>query len=126
MSQSKLQNTNKEHLLCFGSLKKDKYNFNRFGGQTFIKSFTLKGYEMYDLGYYPAICPGDGEITVELHEVEKNSMDYIRRMESGAGYDELVLDILDTKASIFTMPKERFAGGRFPKIQNGDWQPRSR
>lgn len=113
------------NLLVFGSLRKTStkgYNFNRFGFNTqkYIKNVILNGYEMYNLGSYPAICEGDGKIKCELHEVNTTAFQKILIMENGAGYTEKQIKLEDgTVASIFTMEKEKIKN--YPRIKSGDW-----
>lgn len=115
-----------KHLLVFGSLRQNSkrgYNFNRFGGQEYIKDIELNGFEMYNLGSYPAICEGEGKIKCELHSVKEEAANYIERMEIGAGYTgktiktELNGQIVD--ATIYTWPKSRLQ--KYNRIESGNW-----
>jgi gamma-glutamylcyclotransferase (GGCT)/AIG2-like uncharacterized protein YtfP len=111
-----------KHILVFGSLRqhsKRGYNFDRFSGQKFIRNIELDGFEMYDLGSFPAICRGQGKIKAELHSVEDVAAERIERMEIGAGYKSIPIDIDNIKASIYIMDKERLQG--YPKVESGDW-----
>jgi gamma-glutamylcyclotransferase (GGCT)/AIG2-like uncharacterized protein YtfP len=93
---------NKNYILVYGTLRRgdqntsrDKvYNFNRFGGQKYIETLRLKGFSLYSLGPYPCVVEDkSGEITIELHEIENESLNYIDSMESGAGYDKQIVEI---------------------------------
>lgn len=115
----------KSYLLCFGTLKKNcknGYNYQRFGGQEFVKDFILKGYKMVNLGYYPAIYKDNTDSTIqcEFHEVDKDSMDYIRRMERGAGYDEEIINVDGQDASLFVMNKSKI--DKYEHIDTGNWE----
>src|SRR5438067_1043572 len=105
-----------KYCLFYGSLKQDEYNFNRFGEgtQKYIKTLTLEGYDIYDLGYFPGLTKGDGKVVVELHEVQDDAFEGIVRMEKGAGYVEGKEMIDGVEAAIF------FYNGdlsRYPKIE---------
>jgi len=116
-----------KYILVFGSLRRNSkrgYNFNRFGGQTYLKNVELCGFEMYDLGAYPAICPGKGKIQCELHSIEDGPLEAIRVMEKGAGYKEKELIVVNhtrnvVESSIFYMDKSRLIN--YPKVETGDW-----
>ena len=114
-----------KHIVVFGSLRqhsKRGYNFNRFGGQTFIKPLELEGYDMFDLGAYPAIAEGKGKIQCELHSIEDRSFLSVQRMEAGAGYTEKTLDIEGVPATIFVMsPQMLKAYGKVKPYPSGDW-----
>lgn len=117
------------YVLFYGSFKKYSkrgYNFNRFaqyGEQIYIRDVKLKGYEMYDLGAYPAVCEGEGRIKAELHAVTNKAFNYIEAMELGAGYSpktiKLNIDFDDEDAVIFLYPK-RLPNG-INKVVSGDW-----
>ncbi len=113
-------------MLFFGSLRKNSkrgYNFDRFqkGGQKYIKDVWLNGWQMYDLGAYPAIARGafNSKIKCELHEVNDFCFERIQSMEAGAGYKELELDVDKIKATIFYMDAKSLQGCNI--VFSGDW-----
>lgn len=116
-----------KHILVFGSLRqhsKRGYNFDRFGkgSQKFVKNVTLNGYDMFDLGAYPAIAEGKGTIKAELHTVTDEAFARIQRMEAGAGYGEKTEKIDGVEATIFTMTPAQLQAYRAPKpYPSGDW-----
>lgn len=112
------------YILVFGSLRKNSkrgFNYNRFGGQTYLRDITLAGFEMFNLGAYPAICEGNGTIKAELHAVTDEAYNLICRMEAGAGYDKLELNVDGKKATIFTMTKQMMQQFGVKKVASGDW-----
>lgn len=109
-------------IVVFGSLRKyckRGYNFDACGQQEFIRFHELHGYDMYSLGAYPAICEGSGTIKAELHRVSEITFQRINRMEIGAGYDALELDLPEGKATVYLFPAERLKGRQ--KVESGDW-----
>lgn len=114
--------------LFYGTLRKNgprekTYNYNRFGGQIYIKTLKIKGFKMADLGYYPCIFKADGEIVVELHNVESEAAKNIEMMELGAGYKFEDIDLDGEKARIYyycgkNLSENRF---KFQLIESGDW-----
>lgn len=113
------------YMLVFGSLRQKSpkgYNFNRFGGQVFIKDVELDGFEMYSLGAYPAICVGNGSIKCELHTVSDSAFANIRHMEKGAGYEEKIINLENgIKATLFIMDKKQLLHYDCPRVKSGDW-----
>jgi gamma-glutamylcyclotransferase (GGCT)/AIG2-like uncharacterized protein YtfP len=119
----KIMNTKeKKYGLFYGTLRAKGYNFNRFGGQTPIRTFTLEGYNLYDCGL-PMVTKGDSQIVVELHELTDQSDNYIRRMEFGAGYKEEKIKLDEGEASLYVYPPEaeciRRSSNRL--VKSGDW-----
>lgn len=116
-----------KYMLFFGSLRKNSkrgYNFNRFGGQTYLKDYTLNGFKMYSINdWYPAVCREKGKIKCELHSVEDGAAKNIEGMEIGAGYTGIEIPIVhedkEITATIYTWPKEKLK--QYKKIESGDW-----
>ena len=114
------------YILCYGTLRfnedgKPDYNYNRFGGQKFIKEFALEGFQMFSLGSFPCVVPTynkEDKITVELHSVENSAFERINGMEEGAGYRRLEVLINGITATIYYYPSNP-KGAKF--IENGDW-----
>lgn len=110
-------------MLVYGSLRKYSkrgYNFNRFGGQHFIRRTTVKGYEMRDMTYYPGVSPADAskEVVAELHEVHPVAFSAIRNMEKGAGYVEHQIKMPEGEATLFVSGDNL---GQYPVVESGDW-----
>lgn len=123
-------------ILSYGTLRSTNpggkdyktYNFNRFGGQKYLKTLKISGFEMFSLGPYPTISEGNGEIVVELHSVdnENHAFDSIKMMESGAGYKEKQVNVEyngeNVTATIFYYPRARLTEQVLnQKIESGDW-----
>jgi gamma-glutamylcyclotransferase (GGCT)/AIG2-like uncharacterized protein YtfP len=112
-------------IVVFGSLRQNSkrgYNCHRCGEQLFVKPVTLSGYDMFDLGAYPAIAEGEGTIQAELHLVDDKTIARIRSMEAGAGYTEKIIDIDGLPATIFLMsPQILKEYGEIKKYESGDW-----
>lgn len=105
-----------------GHKQNKTYNFCRFGenSQKFIKKLRLKGFSLVNLGPYPAaVKDQNGEITVELQEIESGAFENIYHMEKGAGYLSTTIEVEGVRAVIYYMADSRAA--KYPKIQSGDW-----
>lgn len=113
-----------KYILAFGTLKKNcpsgrNWNWQRFDGQKYIKDYDLNGYDIYSLGPYPAICPGEGTVKCELQEVTDEAFENILWMEKGAGYSPVEIQIEDKVATVFTWPRNKLI--KYQKIENGNW-----
>lgn len=65
----------------YGSLKRGFYNHRVLNGAPFLASGTVTGFEMFDLGSYPMVVPGDGSIAVEIYEVNPATFGQLDRLE---------------------------------------------
>lgn len=120
-----------KYMLFFGSLRKNSkrgYNFDRFGtgSQKYLGDYSLEGFEMYDVGAYPTICEGDGNIKVELHEVTDYAAQRIEMMEQGAGYTSKTMQVQHggklVEAVIYFWNKDKIEARGLKRFESGDWQ----
>jgi gamma-glutamylcyclotransferase (GGCT)/AIG2-like uncharacterized protein YtfP len=112
-------------LLVYGSLRKTSkrgFNFNRFGGQTYIRTLELDGYRMHSYGAYPAVTPDPGgSIVAEVHEVEPEAFNCIKRMELGAGYTYNKVTLDDGEVATIYVAED-LNPDKYPHVVDGDWK----
>ncbi len=117
-----------KYIAAYGTLRKGFYNHDRFEGITYLGTTRVKGLDLYDLGPYPCVIENpDGEITIDLLEVNPLTKQLIDRMEIGAGYNIEEIQIkLDDKAyhdvTIYTYNK---APNYAKLIPSGDYSTRT-
>jgi len=126
------------YILSYGTLRRgnpsdpnnrDKtYNFQRFNGQKYIETLKVDGFELYNLGFYPCIAAGEGQVVVELHEVDPIALQSIDSMEAGAGYNKQEITIFsaelnqEVSATIYSYNKRDLPAHILnKKIVSGDW-----
>ena len=68
-------------VFVYGTLMRGENNHHFLENSTFIRTAALKGYELYNVGWYPAIIQGEGIIPGELYEVPENDMASIDMLE---------------------------------------------
>ena len=68
-------------VFVYGTLMKEEYNHPLIENSKFIKRAFVEGYDMYDMGFYPAIISGEGIIPGELYEVAENDIDSLDQLE---------------------------------------------
>ena len=77
-----------DHFFVYGTLKEGGHfapEFDPFRVRS--KVATIKGYDLFNLGWFPGIVPGDGEVVGEVHEYE--NLDFVgRRFDGIEGYSE--------------------------------------
>lgn len=109
-------------VIVYGSLRRKQGNSHWMTHATWLGDYVLEGYDLYDLGLYPAVVPGAGKvycevyritssILAELDELKSNCKAYRRELINtpyGSAWIYLYLNVLD---------------GR-PRIASGDWLQR--
>ena len=71
-------------LFVYGSLMKDRYNHDAYMGRAvYLGRASIRGFALYDLGYYPGILHDSGDRWVygELYEVSDKDFERICRLE---------------------------------------------
>lgn len=75
-------NSNEEFIFVYGTLLKGKCNYNRFlaPAEPEMRG-EIEGFEMYDLGAFPAIVKGEGRVKGEVYRVNPEQLARIDRLE---------------------------------------------
>lgn len=69
------------NVFVYGTLMKGEANEHYLEGSVNLAPATIKGYDMYDVGWYPAIVDGNGLVIGELYRVPLKDMPSIDRLE---------------------------------------------
>ena len=105
-------------IAVYGSLRKGCYNQSHFQrGMKHLGTTKVEGFQLYSLGAFPCAVPSEGELTVDLFEVDNTTKEQIDRMEIGAGYDLQTINIDGEQYTIYTYqkpPNDRL-------VEHGDW-----
>lgn len=129
-------NPSSKLIFVYGSLRPSQYNFDRVNnwieGEV-LKPVTraiLPGFELVNLGVYPAIVPeGDSDVVGDILECPPELFANIDAMERGAGYKvvELKAEAL-TRPDVFEVfvwvPRNPDALANYPRVLSGDWAKR--
>ena len=68
-------------VLVYGTLMKGESNHGYLENSTYLGTTLLPGYDMYDVGWYPAIVSGEGFAIGEVYKVPLEDMPSIDRLE---------------------------------------------
>ena len=71
----------KRNVFVYGTLMKGEPNHHFLEDSRFLGASAVKGYEMYNAGWYPAIIAGEGTVPGELYEVPEWDMKYMDGLE---------------------------------------------
>ncbi len=118
-----------KYLALYGSLRVDQYNYNWIksiypGEFNFIEQNTISGYEMFDLGPYPAIAESteDKIITVDIIQCNDHAYHYIEAMERDAGYKEKTVQINGNSCILFYWDDLNYLKKNSNGlVESGDW-----
>ena len=90
-----------KYIAVYGSLRKGCYNYASFirhyGTENlrYIKTMIIRGFKLYNLGAYPGIKIGlpEDALVIDIMKASDDVYKRILRMEQGAGYEELSLNL---------------------------------
>lgn len=106
-------------IIVYGSLRRKQGNSHWMTNAQWLGDHRLEGYEIYDLGHYPAVIPGEGEVFCEVYRINSSIL---------AELDELKSNAKDYKRELIQTPygcawiylyQHPIAG--LPRIESGDW-----
>lgn len=111
-------------IAVYGSLKRDFYNHRVLEGASFLASGTVTGFEMFSLGSYPMVVPGDGSIAVELYEVNTSTFGRLDRLEGfprfyGRQMVTVATDYCPVEAWMYVGQVHQVKGQR--RVDSGMW-----
>jgi gamma-glutamylcyclotransferase (GGCT)/AIG2-like uncharacterized protein YtfP len=112
----------------------DAHEPAELGGQALRKGLVLKGScwipgVLYDLGPYPALAPGRGEVLGELYEVSDPSLfeeldwfeTYDRGWQTEPEYVRRLIPLIEPEVEAWVYVYARDPGNS-PRIESGDWR----
>ncbi len=68
-------------VFVYGTLMKGEANQHYLENSKYVATATIKGYDMYNVGWYPAITPGEGIVIGELYQVPIKDLPAIDMLE---------------------------------------------
>ncbi|MFJ2999118.1 MULTISPECIES: gamma-glutamylcyclotransferase [Enterobacterales] len=109
-------------IIVYGSLRRKQGNSHWMTNAQWLGEHELEGYQIYNLGHYPAAIPGEGTVHCEVYRINSSIL---------AELDELKSNTRDYKRELIQTPygsawiylyKHSVDG--YPRIQSGDWLKR--
>ena len=111
-------------VFVYGTLLRDEPNHHIMGYAQgkFICEATLKGYSLYNLGSFPAIKEGIGEVKGELYEVEEiTPLDALEGVPHLYIREDVIVDTPSGEVNAFAYIYPHRVDNR---IDGGDWKSR--
>ena len=112
-------------IIVYGSLRKGGFNYRPWlesKGAMFLGKGKIKGFSLYDLGSFPAVIKGDGEVVGELYEVSEEMFDKIDWMEKSAGYKKQEITVNGIKCALWFFTKKTLSFyKKAKKVEHGDY-----
>lgn len=110
------------HVFVYGSLKKGFGNHSCLGSSPLIREDSLKSAFLVDLGAFPGMFSGDGEVHGEVYEVTPKIMARLDLLEGHPNFyrREIVTLNSGTKAWSYYL-NEKYKDEGYNVVTNGKW-----
>jgi gamma-glutamylcyclotransferase (GGCT)/AIG2-like uncharacterized protein YtfP len=111
-----------EHLVAvYGTLRRGEGNYHYFLDRSRkLGVCAIEGWDMYSLGAFPFVTPGEGKITIEVFKVDDTTFRELDGLEGYPDfYDRKVVETAYGPAWIYFMEPEEITLN--PRIDSGDW-----
>ena len=113
-------------VFVYGTLLRGESNAYLLAGAQYLgHAHTGPGFELVDLGAYPAMTPGgNSSVAGELYAVDSRTLATLDRLEGHPDYYRRTGIVLSdgTGAQTYVMSPDRVLG--YPRIESGDWRGR--
>lgn len=122
-----MKNEKTIQVAVYGSLRKGEYNYDHFKrsfpDMEYTGTHTIRGYNLYSLGSYPAVTvmDGDKELIIDTFNVSENCFSRMNGMEIGAGYSQHEITVEDTAHIMWVMPDTDSWLREDRIVEDGDW-----
>lgn len=106
----------------YGSLRSGLHNHPTFGNcsANLQGKVELEGWDMYSMGSFPFITPGEGTITAEVYRVEPDTFMRLDRLEGYPSfYDRTLVDTKYGKVWVYFIEGRDKSG--YTPVTKGDW-----
>jgi gamma-glutamylcyclotransferase (GGCT)/AIG2-like uncharacterized protein YtfP len=81
-------------VFVYGTLKKGYRNHRLLEGSNYIGEGKISGYDLYDLGSFPGIIRGKGEVVGEIYEIDQETLKRVDMLESeGQLYSRVPVEV---------------------------------
>lgn len=72
-------------VFVYGTLRKGQGNHSLLSTAEYLRDESLPGFDMYNVGWFPAVVRGTGVIIGEVYEIDEDTLEALHALE---GYDE--------------------------------------
>ncbi len=106
-------------IIVYGSLRRKQGNSHWMTHAQWLGNHWLEGYEMYDLGHYPAVIPGDGKVFCEVYRINSSILAELDELKSNA--KDYKRELVQTPYGSAWLYLYLYPVTGLPRISHGDW-----
>lgn len=72
-------------IIVYGSLRRHQGNSHWMTNAQWLGDHEITGYTLYDLGHYPAVVPGDGNVYCEVYRIDSSTLAELDALRTKSG-----------------------------------------
>ncbi|MDC9594332.1 gamma-glutamylcyclotransferase family protein [Xenorhabdus sp. IM139775] len=109
-------------VIVYGSLRRKQGNHHWMTDAQLLGGHRLEGYEIYDLGHYPAVVRGEGTIECEVYRITPSILTELDELKKYTQeYERELIETPYGKAWIYLY---KLSVEGLQRITSGDWLKR--
>lgn len=109
-------------IIVYGSLRRKQGNSHWMTNAQWLGDHQVEGYELYNLGHYPGVIPGEGTIEGEVYRIDAMTLGELDALRTKGG--EYKRQLVSTPyGSAWMYIYQRSVAGR-QQIPSGNWLDR--
>lgn len=106
-------------IIVYGSLRRKQGNSHWMTNAQWLGDHQIEGYVLYNLGLYPGVIPGEGQVYGEVYRIDASTLAELDALRTRG--DEYKRQLISTPyGSAWLYVYQRSVAGR-QRIMNGDW-----
>ncbi|EYU16470.1 MULTISPECIES: gamma-glutamylcyclotransferase [Photorhabdus] len=109
-------------IIVYGSLRRKQGNHHWMTDAQWLGDHRLEGYELYDLGHYPAVVRGDGSIECEVYRINSTILTELDDLKDNSR--EYLRELIQTPYGNAWIYLYQFPITGLRRIKSGDWLKR--
>ncbi|EEP92597.1 gamma-glutamylcyclotransferase family protein [Yersinia kristensenii] len=110
-------------IIVYGSLRRKQGNSHWMTDAQLLGEHDLEGFDMYNLGHYPAVVPGDGTVHCEVYRINSSIMNELDELKSNT--KDYRRELIQTPYGSAWIYLYRLPIEGLPRIHSGDWLKRN-
>ncbi len=113
----------KEYVAVYGTLRNGEVNHYLLNNTVCLGTYFVNGWEMYRNEFYPYIIQGNGNVLVEVYEINRIILDRLDILESYPYFYSRKKIQIDNYAGvwIYYIKKRSIKQGFDIQVKSGDW-----
>ncbi|WP_130832026.1 gamma-glutamylcyclotransferase family protein [[Erwinia] mediterraneensis] len=106
-------------IIVYGTLRRKQGNSHWMTNAQWLGDHQIEGYELYNLGLYPGVIAGDGQVYCEVYRIDASTLAELDALRTRG--DEYKRQLIPTPyGSAWLYVYQRSVAG-CQRIVNGDW-----